>query len=127
MLFIIIGLVSGVLSSMGLGGGVVLIPLLSLLGIEQKEAQVINIFVFVIMVVFLLITESQKQYIDIFSAIILGLLGGVASFISSLFVKDLDSASLKIIFGIFLIAVALIETCLFIRKNLIKNKNSKSN
>ncbi len=127
MLFIIIGLVSGVLSSMGLGGGVVLIPLLSLLGIEQKEAQVINIFVFVIMVVFLLITESQKQYIDIFSAIILGLLGGVASFISSLFVKDLDSASLKIFFGIFLIAVALIETCLFIRKNLIKNKNSKSN
>lgn len=121
MLFIIIGIVSGVLSSMGLGGGTVLIPLLSFLGMEQKESQLVNVAVFVIIVIFLLISKSQKQYMDTFTAIILGLVGGAASFISSLFVKGLDGNSLKIFFGIFLITIASLESFLFVKKYLIKS------
>lgn len=120
MWFVIIGLFSGVLSSMGLGGGAILIPLLSILGVEQKSAQVINVAVFIIMVIFILLSRSQKQFADYFVAGVLGLIGGVISFIASIFVKDMDNNLLKIMFGIFLVALAIVEFIIFVRKYYIK-------
>ena len=116
MWFIIIGLFSGVLSSLGLGGGTVLIPLLSLLGIEQKSAQVINVAVFMVMVIFLIVTKSQKEYLDPFVAIVMGVVGGVVAFISSTFVKELNGDVLKTLFGIFLIGLSMVESIIFIKK-----------
>ena len=54
MIFTLIGVFSGILASMGLGGGSILIPLLSFVGVAQKSAQVINVFSFVVMVLFVL-------------------------------------------------------------------------
>ncbi len=48
MLVIIYGFLSGVLSGMGVGGGMILIPALTLLeGVGQHAAQTVNLFYFI--------------------------------------------------------------------------------
>jgi uncharacterized membrane protein YfcA len=48
ILYLITGFVAGIISGMGIGGGVVLIPVLTLfLGFEQKIAQGVNLMYFI--------------------------------------------------------------------------------
>ena len=50
---ILAGVLGGIVAGMGMGGGTLLIPLLSIfLGVAQKEAQLLNVFSFVIMAIF---------------------------------------------------------------------------
>ena len=45
---ILSGIISGIIGGMGMGGGTLLIPILSIcLGFEQKQAQGINLLVFI--------------------------------------------------------------------------------
>lgn len=113
---VIIGLLSGILGSMGLGGGTVLIPLLSFVGISQKNAQLINIFSFVVMAFFILYFNIKSGLIKLFPALALSSIGLVTSIISSLFVREIDNNILKIIFGIFLLVVGVVELVGFIIK-----------
>lgn len=115
-LFILFGLLSGVLGAMGLGGGTVLIPLLSLIGVWQKSAQVINIFSFVIMAFFILIFNIKNGLTKVFEALAFSFFGVICAVCTSLLVKDIDSALLKILFGVFLSIIAVIETISFIVK-----------
>ena len=120
IVFILLGLLSGVLGSMGLGGGTVLIPLLSFVNVTQKSAQVINIFSFIVMAFFILGFNVKKGYTKVFEAVVFSFFGLIFSIISSLFVKDIDTHYLKITFAIFLLIVALIEIISFCKK--YKNK-----
>ena len=117
--FILIGLISGIASGMGLGGGTVLIPLLSIfLNIVQKEAQLLNLFSFVIMSIIVVFIHIKNKLINVFPAIVFSLFGTVFAIISSLFVKDIPNGILKICFGVFLILLALIQILiLVIKKN----------
>ena len=117
---VIIGLLSGILGSMGLGGGTVLIPLLSFVGISQKNAQLINIFSFVVMAFFILYFNIKSGLIKLFPALALSSIGLVTSIILSLFVREIDNNVLKIIFGIFLLVVGIVELVGFIIKNKSK-------
>lgn len=57
--------ISGLLSAMGLGGGTVLIIYLTtLLNIEQKNAQGINLVFFILTGIFALISNLRKKLID---------------------------------------------------------------
>ena len=48
MTYILIGLVSGVISGMGIGGGTILIPALCfIMNLEQQQAQNINLLFFI--------------------------------------------------------------------------------
>lgn len=113
---ILVGIISGILGSMGLGGGTVLIPLLALIGITQKSAQVINIFSFIIMAFFILYFNVKKGYTKVFEGIAFCLVGIIFSVIFSLLVKSIDDRVLKICFGIFLSIVALFEIFSFFGK-----------
>ena len=48
MILILIGLISGIISGMGIGGGTILIPALTIiLSMEQNTAQAINLIYFI--------------------------------------------------------------------------------
>lgn len=108
--FILIGLISGIAGGMGMGGGTLLIPLLSIfLGVAQKEAQLLNVFSFVIMAIFVVYIHIKNKLINVFPAIIFSVLAGFFAVVSSLLVKDISNTTLKTFFGVFLIVLALIQ------------------
>ncbi len=122
ILFLILGLVGGIAGGMGLGGGTILIPLLSIfLGVAQKEAQLFNVFSFVIMAVFVVSIYIKNKLINVFPALVFSVFGSVFATISALLVKNLQNNILKVCFGIFLIILAVIQLFVLIVK---KNQNN---
>lgn len=116
IVFIILGVVSGTLGAMGLGGGTVLIPLLSIIGVAQKNAQVINVFSFVVMSFFILFFNIKSGLTKVFPALIFSIVGVVFAIISSLLVQNIENSILKILFGVFLLIVAIFEIISFVSK-----------
>lgn len=123
---IISGIIGGVIGGMGMGGGTLLIPLLTLLlGVEQHVAQAANLIAFIPMSVIALIIHFKNKLIKIDgitiiigSAIIFCLIGCLIS-------NSVSGIVLKKIFGAFLIALALFQIYKFIvseRSEKLKNK-----
>lgn len=114
-LYILFGVLGGIIGGMGMGGGTLLIPLLTIfLSIEQKSAQGINLLAFIPMAVVALIIHFKNKLVvtkGIFWIIIPGIIFSVGfAFIASL----LHNEILHTLFGIFLILIAVYEgTCLF--------------
>ena len=85
ILFLISGLLGGVLGGMGMGGGTLLIPILTIfLGIEQRLAQGINLIVFVPMALVALIIHCKNELVDFKIGIPIIISGLVASICGSL-------------------------------------------
>ena len=119
--FLIAGAVGGILGGMGMGGGTLLIPILTFfLDVTQKNAQAFNLISFVPMAIIALILHAKNNLIAlkgmlplIISAVLSSLLGGFAvSFIEG----DLQTK----LFGGFLVLLAIVKFIL-----TVKNKNSK--
>lgn len=65
MMYVLIGFVSGVISGMGLGGGTILMPLLTLLGgMPQIEAQCTNLLAYIPSASVALRTHARAGRID---------------------------------------------------------------
>lgn len=123
ILYLLIGLIGGVLSGMGMGGGTILIPLLTtFLGVAQKQAQFLNIFSFVFMSVFIVTINIKQKMIDPFPAVMFSIPGIIGSVISSFLIKGISESFLKITFGLFLIVLAIIQLIVLLSKNK-SNKN----
>ena len=110
-----------------MGGGTLLIPILTIfLNFDQKLAQGINLFSFLVMALFSLYIHHKNGYImtkHIFYIIIPGILFSVlGGFLMSL----TSSKILKIIFGAFLILLSITEFIKVFKKDKNKVKNSKS-
>ena len=67
MIYLILaGLVSGIISGMGIGGGIILIPILTIfLGFDQKVAQGITLLYFIPTAIFSLIINCFILFIFI--------------------------------------------------------------
>ncbi len=121
-LFVLLGLISGVAGGMGMGGGTLLIPLVTLfLGVAQKEAQFLNIFSFVIMAVIVVIFHIKNKLIDVYPAVMFSLFGVGSAVASALLVRQVENTTLRIMFGIFLVVLAVIQFASF----LINKKQKK--
>ena len=73
---IIAGLLSGIISGMGIGGGAILIPALLLISdISQKTAQGINLVYFIPTAIFVLIIHLKNKSVEIKTALIIGCFG----------------------------------------------------
>ena len=63
-LFVLFGLLGGIIGGMGMGGGTLLIPLLTIfLSIEQKTAQSINLLAFIPMALVALIIHFKNKMV----------------------------------------------------------------
>ncbi len=114
MLFILIGLISGILSGMGLGG--VLIPLLSLLSVTQKSAQLINVIAFILMTILVTYINVKNKLVEIFPSIIFAFFGVLSSLFFSFVACLIDEKILRTLFGIFLCFMALTQLISFVLK-----------
>ena len=104
------GLVGGVLGGMGMGGGTVLIPLLTIfLKTPQITAQIFNLITFVPMAIIALIVHKKNGLLKlkgllylIIPATLFAILGGCLS-------NAINGDILKRIFGGFLIALSVLQ------------------
>lgn len=120
---IIAGFLSGMLGSMGMGGGgVLLIYLTAFCATDQLSAQGINLLFFLPIGLIAIITYSIKKQID-WKTVFFMWSGGIGgAFLGYFLAKMLGSAHLSKIFAIFLIIFGI---SLFFTKQ--KRKTEKNN
>lgn len=134
--YILAGLVGGIIGGMGMGGGTLLIPILTVfLGIEQHLAQAVNLLVFIPTAVTAIIIHAKHKLIDYKISLRVAIPAIITAIFASIIVGRIESRVLKIIFAGFLIFIGIIElykavvSVLKKKKPILKNKNQfrKSN
>ena len=109
MIYLIIaGFVSGIISGMGMGGGIILIPVLTIfLGFDQKIAQGITLLYFIPTAIFALVVHIKNKTIDFKIAIKTASTGIISAGIGAFCIKNLPTPVLSKIFAVFLLSVGL--------------------
>lgn len=108
--FLLAGLVAGVLSGMGMGGGTILIPILTLLkGVNQHTAQGINMLSFLPGAMLALWVHGRDGRLDKKESLPLLKCGIPGAIVGALLATLLTADWLKRIFGIFLILLAILQ------------------
>ena len=121
--FVVVGVLGGILGGMGMGGGTLLIPLLTLvLGVGQHAAQGINLLVFIPMGVVSVVIHAINKLIDFRVFLFLVLPALLTSVWASNFSSGVNNETLKTIFGVFLIVVSAYLLVLAILKTIRKPK-----
>ena len=110
MLQIFIGIISGIASGMGMGGGTILIFLLIFIcNIEQHIAQATNLIFFVPTSIIAIIVNIKNKNIDIKLGIYTAIFGILGAIIGANIAIYTDVNKLRKLFGIFLIIIVLHE------------------
>jgi len=107
---VIIGLLAGVFSGfMGVGGGVIMIPLMIvLLGYSQHEAQGTSLAVLAIPVTFIAAYNYYSEgYVNWKFALIMGLSFVIGGYFGSKFAISINQVLMKKIFSVILLFIAI--------------------
>ena len=124
-LYFAIGLTGGILGGMGMGGGTLFIPLITIfMNVEQITAQAVNLIAFVPMALVTLIIHIKNKLVDFNSVWYLLLPSLITTILTSFYAVDLKSEILKKSFGVFLILIAV---AMFVSEGFrfFKNKKEK--
>ncbi len=114
-LAVLVGLLTGILSGFGVGGGTLLMVYLAFFtSIAQKEAQGINLLYFIACAPASLYSHIKNRYVKIKPGLYAAGAGVATSVLSALFANALDSELLRRLFGALLLYAGLKE--LFFRK-----------
>lgn len=109
LLYILAGIAGGIIGGMGLGGGTLLIPLLTLfLDVSGKQAAAINLISFIPMSVAACFIHAKNKLLDFKSALLIALPASVTTAISSFFAQRAPQDVLSKGFAVFLICLAVI-------------------
>ncbi len=104
----LVGAASGILASMGMGGGFILLVYLSLFtDIEQKAAQGVNLLFFIPIIVLSVIIHIKNKMIDIKTALICGGIGAVSVFGGFWLATAVEGDWLRKAFAVFIILAGL--------------------
>lgn len=107
---VLIGLLSGIVSGTGMGGGTILIFLLSfVMGVEQHIAQATNLIFFIPTAIVAIFVNFKNKNIDLKLAIIISIFGILGAIIGANISIHIDVTILKKCFGIFLLLIAVNE------------------
>lgn len=121
---IFVGVLGGIIGGMGMGGGTLLIPLLTIvLSFEQKVAQAINLIAFVPMSIVACIVHAKAGLIEK-KYLVLSIPALLSSILASIIASNLSSNVLKIGFGVFLAILGVVQFISAVVKK-VKEKNSK--
>jgi len=110
MLYAVFGVVFGIVGGMGLGGGIVLIPALTLLmGTEQHTAQGLTLFAYLPMALAALVMHIRKKQIRIKPVLFLAGFGCAGGVLGYWLASALAGETLRITFAVFLIGTGLLR------------------
>lgn len=117
------GIIAGMFTGTGMGGGTILILLLSVFSnLNQHSSQAINLIFFILTTISAIFVNMKGKIIDFkisFQIIIYGIIGAL---IGSKIAIKVDSGNLRKYFGFFLAIIAIYEIYSFLKK-YIKDKN----
>ena len=126
MVEVLIGIISGIVSGTGMGGGTILIFLLTFfMGIEQHIAQATNLIFFIPTSIVAIIVNLKNKNIYLKSAIIISIFGILGAIIGANISINMDVKVLKKAFGIFLAIIAIHEIYTIVK--LYKNEKITNN
>lgn len=105
------GLSSGVLGGMGMGGGTILIPILTIfLDVSQHTAQALNLLSFIPMAIIALIIHFKNHLVKFKKSLFI-IVPALASCVGGCYLaKAISGETLGKFFGGFLIALAIFQT-----------------
>lgn len=107
---VLIGILSGIISGTGMGGGTILIFLLIFtMGIEQHIAQATNLIFFIPTSIVAIIVNLKNKNIDLKLGIIISIFGILGAIIGANISVHINVKILKKCFGIFLAIIAINE------------------
>ena len=107
---ILIGLIAGIIGGMGMGGGTVLILLLTIFsGVEQHIAQASNVIFFVPTAIAAIIIFLKKKTIKFKVGIPICLWGLVGALVGALISSRMQVGILRKCFGAFLLLIAIYQ------------------
>lgn len=110
ILYALFGIAFGVVGGMGLGGGIVLIPALTLImQAGQHEAQGITLFAYIPMALAALIMHIRNKQIKLKEIVGIAIFGVAGSVLGYFLATILDADLLRIFFAVFLILIAVLR------------------
>ena len=122
---ILTGIISGTISGTGMGGGTILILLLSLfMGLEQHIAQATNLVFFIPTAIAAILTNLKQKNIDLKLAVNISSFGIIGAIIGAIISNDISSENLKKYFAIFILVIALHEIYELYKEYKRKRKNA---
>lgn len=125
---IIIGLIAGIVSGTGMGGGTVLILLLTMLdGIEQHIAQATNLVFFIPTSIVAIIANWKNDLIDKKLAVIITIFGIIGAIIGAIASTKTNVTELRKYFGIFLAIMAIFEIISYFRQYIFSVNRENNN
>jgi len=106
---ILAGLAGGIIGGMGMGGGTLLIPILTVaLSVPQKTAQAINLIAFIPMAIVALIIHFKNKLVDLKDILYIVIPAIATAILSALLAHNTGSELLRKLFGTFLIIIGTI-------------------
>lgn len=110
LFYVLAGFVSGIFGGLGMGGGTLLIPILTIfLGFDQKLSQGLNLLSFLVMAIFSIYIHYRNGYIVTKNLFLIIFFGVIFSVLGAILMSFLPSRILKIVFGVFLCCLAVVE------------------
>ena len=130
MIEVLIGLISGIISGTGMGGGTILILLLSIfMGLDQHVAQATNLVFFVPTAIAAIFISLKKKIIDLRAGVVVIIVGVVGATIGAIISSKMNVNLLKKFFVIFLLIIAIYEIYswykMYIKKKIRHTKVKK--
>ena len=123
MLNVITGIIAGIASGLGMGGGTVLILILTVfLGIEQHIAQATNLIFFIPTSIAAIIVNFRNKIVDKKLAITIAIFGVTGAILGAIVANRTNVANLRKYFGIFLAIIAIYEIYSYFKEYIMKNK-----
>ena len=117
ILNLVVGVIGGIIGGMGMGGGTLLIPLLTLIcGVAQHSAQAVNLLSFLPMSIVALIIHAKNKLIEFKSTWIIMLVGSLFCVLGSIIAKNMEGDLLGRLFGAFLILLSIFQFISGIKK-----------
>lgn len=126
---ILIGIISGIVSGTGMGGGTILIFLLTYIcGLEQHIAQATNLIFFIPTSIVAIIVNIKNKNIKLKVATFISIFGVLGAIVGANLSIHTDVYKLRKMFGVFLAIIAIHEIYTIIKENKnnrnVQNKNN---